>query len=106
MTKLEAISNVNQSHSSIFTKEDVLNILEQIEIKQGITQAEIDDMRVRMINQIHDLDTDNVVDFDSAEFEIQYDNKISISDISVCFDPIEEIIENELQKLLTEEEGS
>lgn len=93
MNPSTAIDLVSKSQSSIFTKEDVLNILKQIELTpvepQGkvITQNDMDDFIDYLEGRMMYTNPEDIVDFDSAEFRLN-GNEIVLDDIRTNIDGI------------------
>lgn len=93
MNTATAMNLVSNSASSIFTKQDVLDILIRIEStpveQQGkvITQNDMEEFIDYMSDQMQNLGSGDVVDFDSAEFSLN-GNEIVLDDISTNIDSI------------------
>lgn len=103
ITKENAVAQVQSSISSIFSKEDVLFLINSIEVKKGISAQDIE----RVVDNIMDSlerNCDDIVDRDSAEFEIGYNNRLEVTEVPINFDYIREAIENNLCELEEEEE--
>ena len=105
------VNQVSNSVSSIFTKEDVLKLIEgmnygierekEVLVEQeveaaikaagsqavaltedqikGLTEAIVDEIE----SSIESMDNEDIVDFDSAEFNIDYKNKLSLHCIDI-----------------------
>lgn len=101
MNLKELKQTIQDSPSSIFTKEDVLNLLNKVN-KSHFTQTLADEMRYEINNQLKTLNEDEIVDFDSANFDLD-DNKIILQGIEVDLSKIESIIETVLDDNVTEE---
>lgn len=88
----QAVASVENAFPSIYTKDDVIKLLNSIEIqapepKSGIlTQTQIEDLCSRIFDQVKEnadgLDSSDVVDTDSAEFEL-YGNEISVTSVDI-----------------------
>lgn len=95
----EAVTSVENAYPSIFTKDDVIKLLNSIKIesskpKQAIPSKEqiqrLCDIVLQQIkDNIEDLSSDNVCDLSSAEFELN-GNEISVSSIDIDTDRIED----------------
>ena len=110
MTKQEAINRVNEGVGSIYTKEDVTNLINQIEETKTETTDEPQGLRGDIIRHLSkewenkgaeiitnlqaELSDNSIVQMDECEFSLEYGNKIELSD--VCFDEYE--IESKLDK--------
>lgn len=93
MNTVTAMNLVSNSVSSIFTKQDVLDILIRIEStpveQQGkvITQNDVEEFIDYMSDQMRNLGSGDVVDFDSAEYSL-CDSSIILEDVSINIDTI------------------
>lgn len=120
-TLQQAVASVQNAPSSIFTKEDVINLLNGISAPKGgieINRQIIKDLSNAILDQVREnannLDSSDVCDLSTAEFSLNY-NELSldsvdidndqIADNVVCgiYDTIEEFFET-LEKEEEEEE--
>ena len=95
VTKENAIASVQSSVSSIFSKEDVINLINSIEEGSGRTITTNDIQRA--IDQTIDWIEHNsgrLIDEDSAEFELDYNNRISLTNVNIDTEEIREALEN------------
>jgi hypothetical protein len=87
MTKAEVVSLVENSVSSILSKDDVLRLLASIEAEkpaaEKFSEKFRDDMKDAIDKRIENFEKSYVVDADSCEFEINNGNEISLSDFSL-----------------------
>lgn len=81
MNKDQAISKVNESVGSLFTKEDVIKLIEEIETEGGL-DFNIEDFIGHIEDSVDDLDSTDVVDTASAEFELA-GNQIMLESIEI-----------------------
>jgi len=95
MTKLEAVQAVQNSVSSIFSTEDVINIINSIEVgsSREITTTDIQRAIDRTIDWIENNERD-ILDLENAEFEIEWGNKIACTSVQINFEEIREALEN------------
>ena len=95
VTKENALASVRQSVSSIFTKEDVLYLIDKIEVgsSRKITTVDVQRAIDRTISWFENNERD-VVDLDSVEFEISYNNQLSVCGVPLEIDNIREALEN------------
>ena len=94
MTKEFVLQLVENSASSIFSREDVIKLINSVE--GGGRVISVDDIERaidRVINWAGDNERD-VVDFDSVEFELSYDNRIEVSNVPVQLENLREALEN------------
>ena len=113
--KIEStVKRVQESPSSVFTKEDVLNLLKAMEspeeakekepkevvpttilkevkehILEGLKQRALQNFR----EELEDAIDSELVDFDSAEFSLGYDRRLEVESIDVNKEEIIEILE-------------
>ena len=94
----ETIKETEDCFPTIFTREDVLLILNNIEENSLNEQEQISILKDNISSALRKMDGDNVVDFDSADFDICDGNKIEIINIDVnsynIDDVINEVIDN------------
>ena len=95
ITKQNAIAQVQNSISSIFSKEDVLFLLNNLEVgsSRKITTYDIGRAIDQTINWIENNERD-VLDLDSAEFELTYHNVLECTNVPINVDSIREALEN------------
>lgn len=100
MKKSETIKLVQECISSVFSKEDVIKLINDIDSHfNEETVINIKDQIMKKINS-----TDDLMDHDSAEFELDYNNTIKLSSVNVDEDIIEDIIEEALMGFVEETE--
>ncbi len=95
MKKDLVLSSVQNSVSSIFTKENVITLINLID--EGSSRKITTDDINRAIDKVVDyMDRDQreIFDFDNAEFELNYDNRIECVGVPVNTDAVREILEN------------
>jgi len=95
ITKENAVAQVTSSVSSIFTKEDVLFLINSIEVKKGISPQDIERVVDNIIDSL-ERNCDDIVNKDDCEFEISYNNRLEVTEVPINFDFIRESIENNL----------
>ena len=95
MKKEFVLQLVENSVSSIFSKEDVINLINSIEegSSRKITVTDIGRAIDKVVDYL-DRDQRDVFDFDNAEFELSYDNRIECVGVPINTDSIREILEN------------
>jgi len=118
------VKRVQESPSSVFTKEDVLNLLKAMEapeetkkelrevvpttilkevkehILEGLKQRALQNFR----EELEDAIDSELVDFDSAEFSLGYDRRLEVESIDVNKEEIIEILERVFDDLEIDEE--
>lgn len=99
MKKQDVLNRVLNSESSIFAKDDVVRLIEMIEGGgRAITVSDIGRALESAMNEIH-RNSDDVIDKQSAEFDITNGNEIYISDIDFDMDFIRDTFEEYLMPL-------
>jgi len=95
ITKENAIASVQNSVSSIFSKDDVLFLLNSIEVgsSRKITTYDIGRAIEKTIEWFENNERD-VFDLDSAEFEISYNNQLECTNVPLEIDNIRDALEN------------
>ena len=95
MKKELVLQSVQNSVSSIFSKEDVINLINSVEAgsSRKITVDDINRAIDQTIGWIEDNERD-VLDLDSAEFEISYNNQLECTNVPINVDTIREALEN------------
>lgn len=109
---------IETSFPSIFSREDVLKIVDEfaqdvltivMEMKEEKSSRsislegveELSELLIKAINsKIERLDSSDVVDFDSVNLSIAYDNRVEIDSIDYIADPITDIVEEEVDGVL------
>ena len=108
----EAVASVQNAFPSIYTKDDVIKLLESIEItsapkfSEEVIEKLIDAVTTATTRKIERLDTEDLVETGSAEFELNY-NEISLSSVDVNTGTIADEVETAVQDAINEffEEG-
>ena len=94
MKKELVLQSVENSVSSIFTKEDVIKLINSIEGGgRVITTTDIQRAIDRTIDWIENNERD-ILDLENAEFEIEWGNKIACTSVQINFEEIREALEN------------
>ena len=116
----DTVASVQNAPSSIFTKEDVLNLLNGIEIPKEAVINPLTDFQIEsLIRTIHEAIGDNAsdidndcIDKDSAEFTLNYSNTVELDSVGFDTDSIvdtltsgiEDVIEKWFEKAFPESE--
>ena len=99
MTKLEAITKVQECMSSVFSKEDVIKLINQLEC--GINRDLVSSISKRIKNSLQEEDENGkLIDYPSAEFELNHQNKIELTCVSIDLDYVVDVIEEHLMELV------
>lgn len=94
MKKELVLQSVQNSVSSIFSKEDVINLINSVEGGgRVITTNDIERAIDRVIYSL-ERNTEDVVDYTSVEFNISYDNRIEVESVGLNLEYVREALEN------------
>jgi hypothetical protein len=104
MKKDLVLSSVQNSVSSIFSKEDVINLINSIDEVKGrvITTVDINRAIDKVVDYM-DRDQREIFDFDNAELEMSYDNRVECVGVPINTDAVREILENNFMDFGEEE---
>ena len=94
MKKLEVIKQVQECVSSVFSKEDVIKLINKIE--GGLNEDLALEIKKQISTLIMNIDERKLLDLDSAEFELNYNNTIELSNVNIDLDLITDIVEEVL----------
>jgi alkyl sulfatase BDS1-like metallo-beta-lactamase superfamily hydrolase len=94
MKKLEIIKQVQECVSSVFSKEDVIKLINKIE--GGLNEDLALEIKKQISTLIMNIDERKLIDLDSAEFELNYNNTIELSNVNIDLDLITNIVEEVL----------
>jgi hypothetical protein len=104
VTKENVIAQVQNSVSSIFSKEDVINLINSVEGGgRKITTYDIGRAIDKTIDWIENNERD-VLDLDSAEFEISYNNQLECTNVPINVEEIRQALENNFCDFAEDEE--
>lgn len=94
MKKELVLQSVQNSVSSIFSKEDVINLINSVEAGgRKISVEDIERAIDQTISWIENNERD-ILDLDSAEFELSYNNHLECVGVPINTDGIREALEN------------
>lgn len=95
-----AIKEVESSFPSIYSKEDVVKLLTEIDSRLEEVSGTVDLEKFKdqfletFARKLCGLSSDELVDMDSAEFDINHGNVLELTDVSVDCDMIADIAED------------
>ena len=102
MNKQQTIETLQKQLPSFYSLEQVINIINGIEDNSNTLSGDLVQAIIRSTRNALDNDSGELVDRDSAEFELGYDNRIELSCIDVDVDRILDIFEEELDRYVIE----
>ena len=106
----QAIALVENQLGSVFTKEDVINLINRIELPKPASATELSpELRILVLKEykstieqtISNNADERIIDIDSADFIIGYGNRIEIDCISIDNYSLENIVENAIEEVIT-----
>jgi len=84
MKKLEAIKQVQECMSSVFSKEDVINLINKIDSDNNKLSVGLAvKIKESIERELMDMDKRSLIDYDSAEFELSYNNCIELIGVDI-----------------------
>ena len=83
MTKQEALNTINASFPSIWSREDVLQLVNKIDGGGFDTEKLLEKIRKAVENGIDGMSNDEIVDISSCEFDIHNGNEIQIDSVGI-----------------------
>lgn len=92
-SKENVIVQIQDSISSIFSKEDVINLINSIEDKNKVTVLDIQRAIDKTISWVENNE-EELFDLDSAELEMDYQNRVSVVGVPLNTDSLREALEN------------
>jgi hypothetical protein len=102
MKKLEVLEVLKNQMDSFYSLEQVIKIIESIEVEEtkvnNITVTDIGNAIDRFMDKISDGRID-ILDRDSAEFEIGYDNRIELGNVDVNLSELRDGLEEAFMPL-------
>jgi ElaB/YqjD/DUF883 family membrane-anchored ribosome-binding protein len=105
----QAVASVQNAFPSIYTKDDVIKLLESIEIQQSsgkLSNEQIEELTQSIQEQvtraIRNFDTGDIVDNSTAEFSIGYNNTLELDSVDVDLQNLNDEIESTIESTVTE----
>jgi hypothetical protein len=95
MNKQQTIETLQKQLPSFYSLEQVINIISSIEDNNSTLNDDSIQMIIKSIRRSL-IDSNDLIDHDSAEFEINYNNQIELSNVDVDIESILEVVAEEL----------
>ena len=104
MTKSQTIDLLKNQLPGFYSVEQVINLIEKIEegSSRRITTDDIEQAIDKVINWVEHNERD-LLDLDSAELEMSYDNRIEVVGVPINTDGLREALENNFMDFGEEE---
>ncbi len=88
----QAISAVESAYPSLFTKEDVIKLLNSIDLESASAPSkdgiDVDELVDRVQTLIGNYDSSDIVDYEDVSFSLNYDNRIELDSVNVDLDDL------------------
>lgn len=94
----QSIQAVEQNLSSVFTKEDVIELLKNIEQETNLTDEQRENIISDIVQQI-EYEGDNIIDKDSVRLEIDSTNYVTIDRLDIDYDMIRHAVRDVILNL-------
>jgi hypothetical protein len=105
MNKQQTIELLKQQLPGFYSVEQVINIINDVDTgSSGLSEEKLTEISESIYDVIEkkmrEVDASDVVDFSSAEFSIEYDNRLALEAIDISSDTIAEMIANDVKDYL------
>jgi cell division ATPase FtsA len=94
MKKELVLQSVQNSVSSIFSKEDVINLIKSIEVGGRVITTNDIERAIENVICWADNNEQDLVDRSSIEFELSYDNRLEVVGAPIQLENLREALEN------------
>ena len=88
----QAISAVESAYPSLFTKEDVIKLLNSIDLESAaapsIDGIDVDELVEAVESIIEDCSSEDIVNYEDISLSLNYDNRIEIDNVNVDLDDL------------------
>jgi len=104
MNKQQTIELLESQLPSFYSQEQVISMIKGIQ-EDGVkldTESIIKLVSDRVSSVIEDASTDDVVDLSSAQFEINYDNKLELDSVDLDLDGICDKVKDAIEISITD----
>lgn len=86
----QAISAVESAYPSLFTKEDVIKLLNSIDLESASAPStegiDVDELVEAVESIIEDYPSEDIVNYEDVSLSLNYDNRIEIDSVNVDLD--------------------
>ena len=106
MNKQQTIETLQKQLPSFYSLEQVINIINSIEDNSNTLSDDLIQAIIKSTRHALNNDSSELIDRDSAEFEIGYNNQIELSNVDVDIEGILEIVAEELNEFAEAEQIS
>ena len=105
MNKQQTIELLKKQLPGFYSVEQVISIINDIDADSNeVSEEKLNEIAEGVYDvvekKMRNADTRDIVDYDSAEFNISYNNQLELDGIDISSDTIAEIISNEISDYL------
>ena len=112
MKKAELVAQLEAAKAltSVVSIDNIVALIQQLEAEQvETTSFQLNEKSFNTIMNIIDDTVCNIshsdaIDFDSAEFELQYDNRVELTDVTFNADTVVDEIRSRLERIVEDDE--
>jgi tRNA U34 5-carboxymethylaminomethyl modifying GTPase MnmE/TrmE len=102
MNKKELINEITEHFPSVYTKDDVVKLINLLDDTQQ--KIDVEELKRRLRNKIERLRSEDVVDYSTVELSMNYDNRVEVEGMEVQNDTIMDEIEETIDEYFDEKE--
>ena len=107
MNKQQTIELLKQQLPGFYSVEQVIDIINGVEeSSNGVSEEKLNEIADGVYDvvekKMRNADTRDVIDYDSADFTISYNNTLELDNVEISSDTIAEMISSEIKEYLTE----
>ena len=107
MNKQQTIELLQKQLPGFYSVEQVISIINDIDADSNkVSEEKLTEIAEGVYDvvekKMRNTDASDIVDFDSAEFNISYNNQLELENVDISSDTIAEMVSNEIKEYLTE----
>ena len=107
MNKQQTIELLQKQLPGFYSVEQVISIINDIDAdNNGVSEEKLNELTENIYDvvekKMRNVDTRDIVDYDSAEFNISYNNQLELENVEISSDTISEMVSSEIKEYLTE----
>ena len=102
MNKKELINEIAEHFPSVYTKDDVVKLINLLDDTQQ--KIDVEELKRKIRNKLERLSSEDVIDYSSVELSMNYDNRVEVESMDVQSDNIMDEIEETIDEYFDEKE--
>jgi hypothetical protein len=102
MNKKELINEITEHFPSVYTKDDVVKLINLLDDTQQ--KIDVEELKRKIRNKLERLSSEDVIDYSSVELSMSYDNRVEVESMEVQTDTIMDEIEEVIDDYFEEKE--